>query len=164
VKTLVVDDDPVSLRLLEATLRKWGCEALAAPNGEEALSLAKQQRPDLVIADVVMPLMDGFELCRRLKADADLKHAPVILLTALSEPTDVLDALQCGADGLRGDPIAGLDYSPKTHSQVAALLHRLSHELCSGKMIALGGGGYVPQNCADAWIAVVEALVGPVGQ
>jgi len=67
--------------------------------------------------------------------------------------------LQCGADGLRGDPIAGLNYSPRTHSQVAALLHSVSHELCSGRMVALGGGGYDPQNCADAWIAVVESLI-----
>ena len=67
---------------------------------------------------------------------------------------------QCGADGLRGDPIAGLDYSPNAHRQVAVLLHRLSHELCSGRLVALGGGGYVPQNCADAWIAVVEAMTG----
>ncbi len=67
---------------------------------------------------------------------------------------------QCGADGLRGDPIAGLDYTPKAHRGVAALLHRLSHELCSGRIIALGGGGYVPQNCADAWSAVVEAMLG----
>jgi len=68
---------------------------------------------------------------------------------------------QCGADGLRGDPIAGLAYSPETHSRVGALLHRISHELCSGRLVALGGGGYVPQNCADAWVAVVEALTGP---
>jgi len=65
---------------------------------------------------------------------------------------------QCGADGLRGDPIAGLDYTPRTHGQVGNLLHRLSHELCSGRLVALGGGGYVPRNCADAWIAVVEAM------
>jgi acetoin utilization protein AcuC len=65
---------------------------------------------------------------------------------------------QCGADGLRGDPIAGLNYSPNAHKQVGTLLHRLSHDLCSGRLVALGGGGYVPQNCADAWIAVVEAL------
>lgn len=67
---------------------------------------------------------------------------------------------QCGADGLRGDPIAGLDYTPKAHRQAAALLHRLSHELCSGRLVALGGGGYVPQNCSDAWTAVVEVLTG----
>jgi acetoin utilization protein AcuC len=67
---------------------------------------------------------------------------------------------QCGADGLRGDPIAGLDYTPAAHRQVGVLLHRLSHELCSGRLVALGGGGYVPQNCADAWISVVESLEG----
>ncbi len=69
--------------------------------------------------------------------------------------------LQCGADGLRGDPIAGLDYSPNAHSRVGELLHRISHELCSGRLVALGGGGYVPQNCADAWVAVVESMAGP---
>ncbi len=67
---------------------------------------------------------------------------------------------QCGADGLRGDPIAGLDYTPAAHWQVGVLLHRLSHELCSGRLVALGGGGYVPQNCADAWVSVVESFVG----
>ncbi len=66
---------------------------------------------------------------------------------------------QCGADGLRGDPIAGLRYTPDAHRRVGELLHRLSHELCSGRIVALGGGGYVPQNCADAWTAVVEALI-----
>jgi acetoin utilization protein AcuC len=68
--------------------------------------------------------------------------------------------LQCGADGLRGDPIGGLNYSPKTHMHFGALLHRLSHELCSGRLVALGGGGYVPQNCADAWTGVVEEMMG----
>lgn len=71
--------------------------------------------------------------------------------------------LQCGADGLRGDPIAGLTYSSRAHRIVGTLLHRLSHELCSGRLVALGGGGYVPQNCADAWTAVVEALSGDPG-
>jgi len=66
---------------------------------------------------------------------------------------------QCGADGLRGDPIAGLEYSPATHGRVGALLHNLSHELCSGRIVALGGGGYVPENCANAWTAVVESLL-----
>jgi len=67
---------------------------------------------------------------------------------------------QCGADGLRGDPIAGLDYTPKAHGLVGTLLHRLSHELCNRRLVALGGGGYVPQNCADAWTEVVETLIG----
>jgi acetoin utilization protein AcuC len=67
---------------------------------------------------------------------------------------------QCVADSLHGDPIAGLDYTPEAHRRVGALLHRLSHELCSGRIVALGGGGYVPENCANAWIAVVESFKG----
>ncbi len=66
---------------------------------------------------------------------------------------------QCGADCLKGDPIAGLHYSSDAHRKVGGFLHRLSHELCAGRLIALGGGGYDPQNCADAWTAVVESLM-----
>ncbi len=66
---------------------------------------------------------------------------------------------QCGADGLRGDPIAGLNYTASAHRAVGDLLHRLSHEMCSGRIVALGGGGYVPENCANAWVSVVETLL-----
>ena len=67
---------------------------------------------------------------------------------------------QCGADGLRGDPIAGLNYTPETHRRMGRLLHKLSHELCDGRIVALGGGGYLPENCANAWVGVVESLLG----
>ena len=67
---------------------------------------------------------------------------------------------QCGADGLRGDPIAGLAYTSRAHREVSGLLHRLAHKLCAGKIVALGGGGYVPENCAVAWVAVVECFLG----
>ena len=67
--------------------------------------------------------------------------------------------LQCGADGLRGDPIAGLDYTPATHRSITALLHKVSHEMCSGRMVALGGGGYDPNNCAKAWVEVVRTMI-----
>jgi acetoin utilization protein AcuC len=66
---------------------------------------------------------------------------------------------QCGADGLANDPIGGLTYSPDAHGTVAALLHRMSHEVCQGRIVALGGGGYDPQNCANAWLAVVSGLI-----
>jgi acetoin utilization protein AcuC len=67
---------------------------------------------------------------------------------------------QCGADGLANDPLGGLRYSPETHRAFGKLLHRISHEVCGGRIIGLGGGGYDPQNCADAWIAVVSAFIG----
>ena len=68
--------------------------------------------------------------------------------------------LQCGADGLAGDPIGGLRYSEKFHERVARVLHDAAHDSCGGKLVALGGGGYDHANCARAWTAVVKALVG----
>ena len=104
MKVLVVDDDPVCRRLLEASLLKRGCEVVTARDGEEAHALAREHKPDVVITDVVMPRLDGFELCRRIKADAELRRTPVILLTALSDSGDVIGALQSGADGFITKP------------------------------------------------------------
>jgi len=67
--------------------------------------------------------------------------------------------LQAGADGLAGDPIGGLAYSERFHSSVARVLHRVAHDSCKGRMVALGGGGYDPGNCARAWTSVVRELV-----
>lgn len=67
--------------------------------------------------------------------------------------------LQCGADGLAGDPIGGLAYSERFHASVARVLHKVAHDACKGRMVALGGGGYKPGNCARAWTAVVRELV-----
>jgi acetoin utilization protein AcuC len=67
---------------------------------------------------------------------------------------------QCGADGLAGDPLGGLTFSDSFHSNVAGLLHKVAHKACKGRLIALGGGGYDPENCARAWTAVVRQLVG----
>ena len=68
--------------------------------------------------------------------------------------------LQCGADGLAGDPIGGLAYSERFHASVARVLHEVAHDVCEGRMVALGGGGYDPGNCARAWTSVVRELVG----
>lgn len=87
------------------------------------------------------------------------EHLPSLEEFAVAAKPEFI-ILQCGADGLRGDPIAGLSYTQETHRRVASLLHRLSHELCDGKLVCLGGGGYVPDNCAKAWMAVVDSLTG----
>ena len=90
---------------------------------------------------------------------AVLQQLPRLVRFARTAEPDFIIFL-CGADGLRGDPISGLRYSPKAHREVGMLVHRLSHELCSGRMVALGGGGYLPRNCSDAWCEVVSAMVG----
>lgn len=98
VSILIVEDSPTQAAQLRRTLERNGFSVVAARNGAEALDLLQKQAPTLVISDVVMPGMSGFQLCSRIKADSQLKGIPVILLTSLSNPNDVIKGLQCAAD------------------------------------------------------------------
>jgi len=96
-RIVVADDDPDLVALMTVPLTKRGYEIATGGNGEEAIDLVRRYRPDLVILDVCMPLLDGLEACRRLKDDEQLKHIPVMLITAtasLLPAPDVLYALQ----------------------------------------------------------------------
>jgi PAS domain S-box-containing protein len=96
---LVVNDVPDQLALIGEVLRKAGYRTLAAEDGRRALAAASSERPALVISDVSMPVMDGIELCRRLRADAALRHTPVLLVSAHRRDTDsVVEGLAAGAD------------------------------------------------------------------
>jgi len=101
---LIVEDSLTQAMRLQHTLDKEGYEVTLARDGVEALEKARSCRPDLIISDVVMPNMDGYTLCRHIKADADLQEIPVVLLTSLSEPTDVFRALETGADNFISKP------------------------------------------------------------
>ena len=95
---LIVEDSPTQALRLQNTLEKHGFTVTAAHNGREALEALSRMRPALVISDIQMPEMDGYELCRRLKANAMLREIPLILLTSLSTPQDIIHGLECGAD------------------------------------------------------------------
>ncbi|HSV34533.1 MAG TPA: response regulator [Ramlibacter sp.] len=97
-RILVVEDSPTQAQRLEHLLEQHGHEVDVASNGKIALDMARQRRPSLVLSDIVMPEMDGYELTRRLKAQLDLRDIPVILVTTMSEPEDVILGLECGAD------------------------------------------------------------------
>lgn len=101
---LVVDDSVTQAEFLRFLLEEDGHKVIVASNGREALEVARAQRPALVISDVMMPEMDGYELCRNLKADAALKATPVLLLTSLADPSDILKGLDCGADNFVTKP------------------------------------------------------------
>lgn len=104
---LIVEDSPTQAEELLYTLEKRGYHAVVSQNGRAALEAMHIRRPLLVISDIVMPEMDGFELCRRIKGNEELKDLPVILLTALSDPADVLKGLECGADSFITKPYDG---------------------------------------------------------
>ncbi|MBI4886937.1 MAG: response regulator [Acidobacteria bacterium] len=98
VDILIVEDSPTQAQRLQHILEQQGYRVTCAANGRLALDAAHQRKPALVISDVVMPEMDGYEVCRRLKADSSLSDVPVILVTTLSDPGDVIRGLECGAD------------------------------------------------------------------
>jgi len=104
VKILIVEDSPTQAARLQFTLEEHGLQSLVARNGLEALAKIKTERPTLIISDVVMPEMDGYELCRRLRADAALKDIPIILLTSLVDPQEAITALESGANNFVTKP------------------------------------------------------------
>ena len=97
-RILVVDDEMYIVNILDFTLATEGLDVVSAANGEEALRLAMEKTPDLVILDVMMPKIDGFEVCRALKAKEETKNVPVILLTAKDRDTDKEKGKEAGAD------------------------------------------------------------------
>ena len=101
---LIVEDSRTQAEQLKYLLETHGHTVTVAGNGQEALAAVRRRKPALVISDIVMPAMDGYALCQALKADAQLKEIPVILLTTLSDPKDILQSLQCGADNFIKKP------------------------------------------------------------
>ena len=93
---LVVDDTTENLQLLGEMLKLWGYKARPVPSGALALQAAKSQRPDIILLDIHMPEMDGYEVCKRLKADDALKEIPVLFISALNETADKVKAFECG--------------------------------------------------------------------
>jgi DNA-binding response OmpR family regulator len=104
-RILVVDDNPTNRDILEMRLKANGYEVLHAGDGEEALSAAKEHRPDLMLLDIMMPKLNGIEVCRLLKSDPELPFMPIVLVTAKADSQDVIDGLDAGADEYLTKPV-----------------------------------------------------------
>lgn len=120
---LVVDDSPNTLRMLTDAIEGAGMTVLVALDGEQALSLTERITPDVILMDAVMPGIDGFELCRRLKLNAAISHVPVIFMTGLSETEDIIKGLNAG----------GVDYVTKPISP-DELLARIRVHLANARI------------------------------
>ena len=103
-RILVVDDEPMNVALLEATLVSRGYEIIPATNGIEALDLIRKDNLDLVLLDIMMPEMDGFEVCRRIKEDERLRDIPIIMLTVLYSKQDRIKGIEAGAEDFISKP------------------------------------------------------------
>ena len=115
---LIVEDSRIQAQILSDKLREAGYEVRAAANGQIGLDMIRQQRPTLVISDIEMPVMTGYELCRTVKSDPELRTIPFILLSTLADAQDIIKGLDCGADNYVTKP-----YDPEfLIARVAALL------------------------------------------
>lgn len=104
-RILVADDQPMNVDILQTRLAVHGYELLTAADGEEALGVARAQLPDLILLDIMMPKMDGLEVCRLLKGDAALPFMPIIMVTAKADTKDIVAGLEAGADEYLTKPV-----------------------------------------------------------
>ncbi len=126
-RILVVDDIPANVKLLEARLIADYYEVLTARDGYEALAVCESSPVDLVLLDIMMPGIDGFEVCERLKANTRTAHIPVVMVTALDQPSDRVRGLKVGADDFLTKPVNDLQLMSRVKSLVR--LKNVSDEL-----------------------------------
>src|ERR1700687_2700068 len=137
-RVLVVDDVELNVKLLEAKLSSEYFEVIVADNGPAALELAETEMPDIILLDVMMPLMDGFEVCRRLKANPRTADVPVVMVTALSDVADRLRGLESGADEFLTKPVNDTALFARVRSLVR--LKRMMEELRLREDVCRGFG------------------------
>jgi two-component system cell cycle response regulator len=142
-RILVVDDVEPNVRLLEAKLTLEYYEVLTANDGATALQIASDERPDIILLDVMMPGMDGFETCRRLKADPVTRHIPVVLVTALDGREDKIKGLDAGADDFVTKPIDDVILFARVKSLVRlkAVMDELREREESGRRMGVDTDG-----------------------
>ena len=131
-RILVVDDVPANVKLLEVRLLAEYFEVLTATNGADALETCENGKIDVVLLDVMMPDMDGFEVCRRLKSDPATAHIPVVMITALDQASDRIRGLEAGADDFLTKPVNDLQLMTRVKSLVR--LKMLTDELAAARL------------------------------
>ena len=138
-RVLIVDDIPTNVRLLEARLSAEYYEVLTASSGTQALDICESQEVDIVLLDVMMPEMDGFEVCRRLKANPKTHHLPVLMITALDQSSDRVQGLEAGADDFLTKPVDDTQLMARVKSLVRlkSLTDELRARALTGQQIAI---------------------------
>jgi two-component system cell cycle response regulator len=149
-RVLVVDDILANVKLMEARLTAEYFDVVTAMSGPEALAICERAQCDIVLLDVMMPEMDGFEVCRRLKAGAKTHHIPVIMVTALDQPSDRVRGLESGADDFLTKPVSDIALIARVRSLVR--LKMVTDELRMRQMTSkeIGIQDPIPQMLAEA--------------
>src|SRR3989338_5147356 len=160
---LIAEDSRTQAEQLAFLLEQHGYQVTVAANGKLALQAAQAQKPALVISDILMPEMDGYESCRAIKADEKLKDIPVILVTTLSDPQDVIRGLECGADNFIRKPYDERYLLSRINYLLMNLEMRKNQKMQMGVEIDLGGQKYFinseRQQILDLLISTYEQAV-----
>src|ERR1700716_4676908 len=147
-RVLVVDDVPANVKLLEARLSAEYFDVMTAVSGQEALAICERAECDVVLLDVMMPDMDGFEVCRRLKSGLTTHHIPVVMVTALDQPSDRVRGLEAGADDFLTKPVSDVALIARVRS--LARLKLMTDELRMRAITSLEIGVQAPERSAIA--------------
>jgi len=156
INILLVEDSLTQALKLQHILEENGFAVTTAQNGAEGLEKARQSSPNIIVTDIMMPVMDGYELCTKIKGDPILRHIPIILLTTLSEVEDILKGLKCGADNFITKPY-----------EESHLISRIEYILANQKLrqgvssdiaieVAFGGQRYL---LTSARIQILDLLI-----
>ena len=157
-RILVVDDVDVNVRLLEAKLTIEYYDVLSCNDGATALAIAAEHQPDLILLDVMMPGMDGFETCRRLKAQAETRHIPVVLVTALDGRQDRIRGLEAGADDFLTKPIDDviLFARVKSLTRLKQVMDELREREESGRRLGVDSDGAARLRSEGGRVLIVD--------
>jgi two-component system, cell cycle response regulator len=158
-RVLVVDDILPNVRLLEARLSAEYFDVISATNGVEAIEIAREGRCDVILLDVMMPGMDGFEVCRRLKSDPLTMHVPVVIVTALDQPADRLRGLTAGADDFLTKPVdeIALIARVRSLSRLKVMLDELRARVMTSATLGLKDAGVMgEEGGANGRLLIVE--------
>jgi len=126
-KVLIVDDNVQNVELLQAYLEDLAVQTLVANDGMEAMASVQAEKPDLILLDIMMPRMSGFEVCKKLKKDPATRDIPVIMITALNEISDIERSVECGTDDFLTKPVNKLELLTRVKSLLR--LRHLKNEL-----------------------------------
>lgn len=123
-RILIVDDNPQNAELLEAYLETLGAQTLVAHDGLEAIAIVGRDKPDLILLDIMMPRMSGFEVCRKIKDDPAMRDTPIIMVTALNELGDVERGVESGADDFLSKPFEKQEFLARVRLHLSATMSR----------------------------------------
>jgi len=133
-KILIIEDEKDIIKMLDYNLKKEGFKALSANNGEDGLDMARKENPDLVLLDLMLPGMDGLDVCKAIKNDAKTAHIPIIILTAKAQEADKIVGLELGADDYVTKP-----FSPRELiARIKAVLRRVKEKNKLPEVLKIG--------------------------